>query len=107
VCTIQAGEERQIEKEERSGQAPVNITSPVDLAVDVVVGAWNSVLMSLNLVDVVPIDTAFGGHGVVRDGSNNCNQGGDNVVDTAANWDSPCHSSESSGGQQHEDKHDP
>jgi len=80
VCTIQASEKRQIEEEERSGQAPVNIASPVHLAEDVVVGAWDSVLMSLSLVDVVPVDATLGGHAEVGDGSNDCDQGSDDVI---------------------------
>lgn len=89
VCTIQSSEKRQIEKEERSSQAPVYIAGPVHLAEDVVVGVWDSVLMSLSLMDVVPVDAALGGHAEVGDGSDNCDQGSDDVIQTAANWNSP------------------
>jgi len=89
VCTVQAGEEGQIEEEERSGQAPVDVAGPVDLTEDVVVGAWDSVLVVISLADVVPVDTALGGHAEVGDGGNYCDQGGDDMVETAVNWDSP------------------
>lgn len=34
VATAEAGEQRQVEKEERGGDAPVNVAGPVDLAED-------------------------------------------------------------------------
>jgi len=89
VCSVQSSKKRQVEKEERGGQAPVDVTGPIDLTIDVVVSVWDSMLMSLRLVGVVPVDAALGGHGVVGDGSNDCDQSGDDVVDTTAHWNSP------------------
>jgi len=44
------------------------------------VGVWDAVFMSLNLMDMVPVDAALGGHAKVGDGSDDCDQGGYDVI---------------------------
>jgi hypothetical protein len=78
VTTVEAGEEAEIEKEERSGDGPVNVTGPVDLAVDVL-GGVRDVLVLLSDLGVVVRDTVTTGHGEVGDGSAHGDDGGDDV----------------------------
>ena len=81
VSTVHAGEKSKVEEEERGGDGPVNVTSEEDLAVDVVEGVVD-VLVLFSDLDVVPADTVAGGHGEVGDGSGDGDDGGDDVVET-------------------------
>jgi hypothetical protein len=81
VTTVEAGEEAEIEKEERSGDGPVNVTGPVDLAVDVL-GGVRDVLVLLSDLGVVVRDTVTTGHGEVGDGGAHGDNGGDDVEKT-------------------------
>jgi hypothetical protein len=83
VATVEASEEHKIEEEKRSGDGPVNITSPVDLAVDVVVSGWNAFLVVLCGVGVLPRDTVLGGHTIVRYGSGDGDESSDDMVKAA------------------------
>jgi len=60
VTTVKTSEKGEIEEKERSGKRPVDVTGPVDLAVDVVVGVWD-VLVGLGDTGVVVGDTVTGG----------------------------------------------
>jgi len=53
VTTIETSEQHEVEKEERSGKSPIDIASPIDLAVDILVGIWN-VLVVLSMLGMVP-----------------------------------------------------
>jgi hypothetical protein len=64
VGTTETGKQRKIEQEKRSGDAPVDITSPVDLTVDNLFGVWD-VLVALLDHNLVQVDTITGGHGKV------------------------------------------
>ena len=72
VGTTQSGEEGKIEEQEWGRDTPVDVTSPVHLAVDVLSGV-GSVLVGFLEDDVVEGDAVTGSHGKVRDGS----EGGD------------------------------
>lgn len=78
VSTVHASQETKIEEQKWSGDSPVNVTSPEDLAMDLVVGVRNVVVL-LTEVDVVNRDTLASGHGEVRDRSSDGNQSCDNV----------------------------
>lgn len=45
MAAAEASQEREIEQEQRSGQAPVDVTCPVDLAVDPLLGVGNGVML--------------------------------------------------------------
>ena len=81
AATVEAGKQTQIEKEQGGGQAPVDITSPVDLAVNVLVSVGH-MLVALTLDNMMIGDTHAGGHAKVGDGSSDGNHGGDEVVET-------------------------
>lgn len=83
AATVHASEECKVEEQKWSGERPVDVSSPVDLAVDVVLGVWN-VLVRLADGDVVVADTVAGGHGEVRESSSGGDQAGDNVIETLA-----------------------
>ncbi|KXT18924.1 hypothetical protein AC579_3587 [Pseudocercospora musae] len=98
-ATVQAGEKSQVEEKEWSGESPVDVAGPVDLAVKVVLGVWD-VLVRLADGDVVVAHAVSSSHGEVRQSSN----GGDGG---AHHWDAPCHASEDDGGNEHDDEYDP
>jgi hypothetical protein len=81
VSTRHASKETEIENEERSGQAPVDVTGPEHLAVHLgeCVG---DVVVLLTDGDLLDGDTVAGGHGEVREGSEDGDRGGDGVVET-------------------------
>jgi hypothetical protein len=81
VGTGKTSEQRKIEEQERGGNGPVDVTGPVDLAVDVVLGRGN-VLVVLLLGGVVVADTVAAGHGEVGQSGEGDNEGGQDVVQT-------------------------
>lgn len=81
VGTGKTSEQRKVEEQKRSGDGPVNVTGPVDLAVDVVLGGGN-VLVVLLLGGVVVADAVAAGHGEVRQSGEGDNEGGQDVVQT-------------------------
>jgi hypothetical protein len=81
VGTGKTSEQRKVEKEERGGDGPVNVAGPVDLAVDVVLGGRN-VLVVLLLGGVVVADTVAAGHGEVGESGEGDNEGGQDVIQT-------------------------
>ena len=83
AASVHSSEKSKIQKEEGSGKTPVDITCPVDLAVDVVLGVWD-VLVRLADGDVVVADTVAGGHGEVRESSGGGDKTGDDVIETLA-----------------------
>jgi hypothetical protein len=88
VATAETGEHGQIEEEERGGQAPVDVTGPVDLAVDIV-GGVRDVAVRVSDGGAVVADTVAGGHGEVGQRSKGDDESGDDVVDTLGDGDSP------------------
>ena len=65
ACTVETSNEGQVNQEEWSSDTPVNVTGPVDLAVDVVLGVWETMLVGLDLVVDVQADTTASSHGEV------------------------------------------
>jgi hypothetical protein len=81
VGTGKTSEQRKVEEQKRGGDGPVDVTGPVDLAVDVVLGGGN-VLVVLLLGGVVVADTVAAGHGEVGQSGKGDNEGGQDVVQT-------------------------
>lgn len=81
-ATVHSGEEHEIEEQKRGGNSPINVASPVHLAVDIVVSWWDALLVMLGDRVVLPGDTGLGCHTEVGDCSGDGNQGGDDVVET-------------------------
>ena len=81
VTAVEAGDEGQVEQEKRSGDAPVDVTCPVDLTEDVGLGVWD-VLVLLGQDDLVEGDTVTSGHGEVGDCGCHHNDGGDDMIET-------------------------
>lgn len=74
------GEQEQVEKQEWCRERPVDVSCPVDLTVDVMVGVWD-VLVLLRLDDVVVADAVASGHGEVGQRGKDDDQSGDDVVE--------------------------
>lgn len=106
ACSIHASKESKVQEQERSGQAPVNVAGPEDLAEDVVDGVGDVIVCFLN-DDVGEGVSVSGSHGEVGDGCEGGDEGGDNVEESLLNWDSPCQGCECQGGQQHDREDDP
>ena len=70
---VQAGKEGEVKKEERSGDGPVDVTGPEEVAVDVMGGGNIGDLGVDVLADVVDGNSGVSGHGEVGD----CGGGGD------------------------------
>jgi hypothetical protein len=81
VGTGKTSEQRKVEEEERGGDGPVDVASPVDLAVDVVLGVGD-VLVVLNLGGLVVADTVAAGHGEVGKSGEGDDEGGQDVIQT-------------------------
>jgi hypothetical protein len=81
VSTGHASKETEIEEQKRSGQAPVNVACPEDLAVDLVEGVGDMVVLLAD-DDLLDGDTMSSGHGEVGEGSEDSDHGGDGVVET-------------------------
>lgn len=96
VGTIEASKETEIEQKERSGQSPVNIASPEDLAFDGGEGVRDVVILVTddNLVDR---DTVAGRHGEVGDGGDDQDEGRDDMVETALLYRMSCYSTPERG----------
>jgi hypothetical protein len=78
VSTGHASQETEIKEEQRSGQAPVNVAGPEDLAVDLGEGVGNVVVL-LTDDDLVVAHTVASSHGKVRERSSDGDDGGDGV----------------------------
>ena len=81
VGTVHASQKTKVEEQEGSGDSPINVASPEDLALDLVVGIRNVVVLLTN-VDVVNRDTLTGGHGEVRDRGSDSNQSRDDIEES-------------------------
>ena len=73
VGTCKTGQEGEIEEEKGSGDAPIDVAGPVDLAVDDLLDIGDVVLGVVGLGDLVVADAVTDGHGEVGDGG----EGGD------------------------------
>ena len=85
VCTAQTGKEGEVQEQERGGDAPVYVASPVYLAIDVLSGV-GGVLVRLLDDDVVEGDAVTSCHGKVGDGSESGDEGGQDVEQPFLLW---------------------
>ena len=81
VGTGKASEQGQVEEKERSGDGPVNVAGPVDLAVNVVLSG-RDVLVVLLLGGVVVANAVAAGHGEVGESGEGDDEGGQDVIQT-------------------------
>ena len=81
VGTGKASEQGQVEEKERSGDGPVNVAGPVDLAVNVVLSG-RDVLVVLLLGGVVVANAVAAGHGEVGESGDGDDEGGQDVIQT-------------------------
>lgn len=79
---VETSEEGKVEKEKWSGDGPVDIASPEELAVDVLDVADLGDLVPMGVLDVLPADAVVGGHGKVGDSGGGGDEGGDDVEET-------------------------
>lgn len=79
VGTGETSEQRKVEEEQRGGDGPVDVAGPVDLAVDVVLGG-RDVLVVLLLLGVVVANAVAAGHGEVGQSGEGDNEGGQDVI---------------------------
>ena len=80
MSAIQTSKESKVEEQQRCCQGPVNVSSPVHLAIDIL-GGVGDVVVLLADADVVIRDACAGGHGEVGDGSKDRDQGRDDMVE--------------------------
>jgi len=106
VGAVEASEEGKVEKEKRSGDGPVNVTSPEDLSVDVLEGSWDVLVCFLDH-DVCEAVSITGSHCEVGESCEEGDEGGQNVEETFLDWDSPCHEGKSKSGQEHNNEDNP
>lgn len=81
VSSVEASKQAQVEEEERRGDGPIDVTSPVDLTIDITGGVWD-VLVGLAGLDVVQADTVTAGHGEVGAGGEGHDESGNDVIET-------------------------
>ena len=79
VGTGHASEKTEIEKQKRSGQAPVDIASPEDLAVDVLEGIGDMVMLVTDS-DLLDRNAVSSCHCEVRDSGDDGDQGRNDMV---------------------------
>eukprot|EP00262_Sarcandra_glabra_P007069 TRINITY_DN19631_c0_g1_i1.p2 TRINITY_DN19631_c0_g1~~TRINITY_DN19631_c0_g1_i1.p2 ORF type:complete len:294 (-),score=25.52 TRINITY_DN19631_c0_g1_i1:240-1121(-) len=106
VATINTSKEAEVEQQKWCGETPVDVTCPVDFAVDVTVCVGNVAVRLANL-DVVVGNTVASGHSVVGDGSNDGDEGGNDMVQTTRHWDGPRQCREDDRGNHHDHKDHP
>lgn len=78
VSTVHASQETQVEKQKGSGDSPVNVAGPEDLALDLVVGVRNVVVLLAN-VNLMNGDTLADSHSEVGDRSSDGDQSRDDI----------------------------
>lgn len=82
VGTCKTGQEAEIEEEEWGGNAPVDITGPVDLTLDDLLNIGDLALAVVGGNDGVVADTITDGHGEVGDGGKGGDESGQDVEQT-------------------------
>lgn len=81
VGTRHAGQETEVEQQERRGDGPINVASVVDLAVDRLVRVGDMVVLGAD-DDLVERDAVASGHGEVGESSRERDDGRDDVIQT-------------------------
>lgn len=78
VSTVHAGQETEVEEQKGSGDSPVNVAGPEDLALNLVVSVRNVVVL-LTDVDLVDGNTLADSHGEVGDRGSDGDQSRDDI----------------------------
>lgn len=79
VGAVDAGEEGQVEEQQRSRQCPVDVAHPEDLSKNGFEGIWDAVLVVLAGEVVRIVCAAAGGHGEVGEGGDDDGEGGQDM----------------------------
>lgn len=106
VCTVNTGKEAEVGEKQRRGDGPVDVASEVDLTTNVVVRVRDLVVVRLNL-DAVQVCTVTSGHAEVGQGRSDCDECGDDMVETLRHGDVPGEQGEEARGYQHDHEDDP
>jgi len=104
--SIETSKESQIEEQERSGERPIDVTSPEDLTVDVL-NSVRDVLVGFLDDDVGEGISVTCSHSEVGDCGEDGDEGCDNVEESLLDWDPVSHADESKGREEHEYEDDP
>lgn len=107
VSAVNASQQAEIGQQKGCGDGPVDVASKVDLAADVVVGVGKLVVVVRLHLDTVQVGAMPSGHAEVRQGSGDCDESGDDVVETLGYGDVPGQQGEEARGYQHDDEDDP
>jgi len=83
--TVQASKETEIDEQEWGGDAPVDVTSPVDLTMKGLVGGVSMLVLLLE-GDSRVTDALAGGHGEVGDSSESGDEGSQDVEESFLGW---------------------
>lgn len=86
VGTGHASQKTKVEKKQRSGDCPVDITGPVDLTVNMLECIGNMIMLMAD-GNLVHGNTMSSSHRKVRKGGSNGNQGCDDMVQALSLWD--------------------
>ena len=128
IGTAQPSEQAKVQEQEWGGDAPVDVTGPVDLAVDGLEGVGKMFLGVLNS-DFILANTIMYSHGEIGDGGKGSDKGSQDVEQAflldevsvhegyrlsvevwngiAYDWDTEGHCIEGDGRDEHNDEHNP
>lgn len=106
MSTINSSKEAEIEQQQRSSNAPIDVSSPEDLAAHLVVGVRHMLVV---VPDAVATEAGgmAGSHGKVRQRGGDGDQSGDDMVQTAADGNLPRKTGKDGRGDQHDHEDDP
>lgn len=82
VVAVETSEEGKVEKEKWSGDGPIDVASPEELAMDVLNVVNLGDLVPVGVLDVLPADAVMSSHGEVGDSGGGGDEGGDDVEET-------------------------
>lgn len=82
VGTTESGQKGEIEQEEGSGNAPVDVSCPVDLSICNLFCVWKTVLVADGFDDLVEVDTITGGHSEIREEGKGGDEGSQDVEES-------------------------
>jgi len=106
VSAVETGQQAEVKEQQRSGNGPVDVTGPEDLAVHLGESIGNVVVLMADL-DGVDGYTVAGSHGKVRKGSGDGDGSGDDMVETTVHLDPPRQTGEDGGRDEHNNEDNP
>lgn len=106
VGTVDAGEQAEVEQQERGGDGPVDVAGVVCLTADLVDGVGNLAVAVLH-GGAVQVDAVAVGHAEVGQRGGDGDHGGDIVVETLRDGDVPGEEGEEARSHDHDDEDDP